>query len=105
MGKNFNRLPFQGLMGHMRQAVKLCNVIEKCSHYPSLTKRADDYTTEEFTTCFNHVKGGNKLGKDCDLFKANMNHLLQCTRFSKVQQVHQETHNASRKTVSSVQPK
>ena len=82
MGKNFNRLPFLGQMCHMGQAVELCNVIKKCGLYPSLSKRADDYTTEEFRTCFNHVKGRNKLGKDRDLFKANMNHLLQCTRFS-----------------------
>ena len=71
-------MPFLGQMCHMGQAVELCHVIEACGLYPSLSKRADDYTTKEFRSCFNRVRDGIKKGKDRDLFLDHMKHLEGC---------------------------
>ena len=68
-------MPFLGQLLHMGQAVELCNVIEACGLYPSLSERGRDYTSETFRTSFNHVKGGNKNRINKVAFGETMKHL------------------------------
>ena len=78
--ENKNRMPFLGQLLHMGQAVELCNVIEACGLYPSLSERGRDYTSETFRTSFNHVKGGNKNGINKVTFGETMKHLENCKK-------------------------
>ena len=97
-------MPFLGQLLHMGQAVELCNVIESCGLYPSLSGRGRDYTSETFRTSFNHFKGGNKNGINKVTFGETMKRLENCKK-NELCRVHQEDHNSIEQAFPSIQPK